>query len=237
MVFVSRKIVYPFFLMIFSLFVFGLIYIMFLSNSIFVNDPVVSIVGDKIVLKMQIENKSNHEISGVRVLIKNGILERGFFLKGSLEDSILLPNETYDFVASIPLGEGLKYSVELSSLFNKPVFLNFELDQSTIDPIKAEVALPSKLIVGQEYTYPVKLCNQSNNDLSEIYWVPNAQPGDFKETFYEQVVELKKSSCETLYSTLTPNRTGNIGLSFLLRIGTIEKRTSVIIEVIDKNIS
>ena len=235
MVFVSRKIVYPFFLMIFSLFVFGLIYIMFLSNSIFVNDPVVSIVGDKIVLKMQIENKSNHEISGVRVLIKNGILERGFFLKGSLEDSILLPNETYDFVASIPLGEGLKYSVELSSLFNKPVFLNFELDQSTIDPIKAEVALPSKLIVGQEYTYPVKLCNQSNNDLSEIYWVPNAQPGDFKETFYEQVVELKKSSCETLYSTLTPNRTGKLGLSFLLRIGLIEKRTAIVIDVVDKN--
>ena len=234
MVFVSRKVVYPFFLIIFSLLVFGLVFIAFLSNSLLVNDSSVSIVGDKIVLKMQIENNSNHEITGINVLVKNGIIDRGFFLKDSQVNSTLKPNEKYDFVAAIPLGEGLNYSVEIKSLFNKSVFLNFELDQATIDPIKAEVKLPSKLIVGQEYTYPVKLCNQSNNDLSEIYWAPNAQAGDFKETFYEQVLDIKKSSCETLYSTLTPNRTGNVGLSFLLRIGSIEKRTSVVIEVVEE---
>ena len=235
MVFVSRKIVYPFFLVIFSLFLFGIIYISILSSSLLVNDPSVSIVGDKIVLKMQIENKSNHEISGINVLVKNGVIERGFFLKGAIESSSLIAGEKYDFVAAIPLGEGLNYSIEIKSLFNKSVFLNFELEQSTIDPVKAEVALPSKLIVSQEYTYPVKLCNQSNNDLSEVTWVPNAQPGDFKETFYEQVISIKKSSCETLYSTLTPNKVGNLGLSFLMRIGSIEKRTSVVIEVLDKN--
>jgi hypothetical protein len=235
MVFVSRKIVYPFFLIIFSLVIFGIVFIAFLSNTLVVNNSSVSIVGDKIVLKMQIENTSNHEIGGINILVKSGIIDRGFFLKDSQGASTLKPNEKYDFVAAIPLGEGLNYSVEIKSLLNKSVFLNFELDQATIDPIKAEVKLPSKLIVGEEYTYSIKLCNQSNNDLGEIYWVPNAQPGEFKETFYEQVIDIKKSSCETLYSTLTPNRTGNIGLSFLLRIGTIEKRSSVVIEVVDKN--
>ncbi len=234
MVFVSRKIVYPFFLIIFSLFTFGIVYVSFLSTALVVNDPAVSIVGDKIVFKMQIENNSNHEVIGINVVVKNGVLERAFSIKGSEKDSSLMPKEKYDFVASIPLDEGLKYSVEMKSLFNRSVFLNFELDSSTTDPIKAEVSLPSKLIVNQEYTYPVKLCNQSNNDLSEIYWVPTAAPGDFKETFYPHVVEINKSSCETLYSTLTPNKVGDIGLSFLLRIGSIEKRTSVVIKVVDK---
>ena len=199
------------------------------------NEPSVSIVGDEIVLKMQIENNSNHEITNCTVLVKNGTIVREYFLKGSKESSALQPNEKYDFVAAFPLGEGLDYSVEIKSLFNKSVFLNFELEQSTIDPIRAEVKLPSKLIVGVEHTYPVTLCNQSNNDLSEIYWVPNAQPGDFKERFDPFTVDIKKSSCETLYSTLTPNKVGKLGLSFLLRIGLIEKRTAIEIEVVDKN--
>lgn len=236
MVFVSRKIVYPFFLIIFSLFIFGIVYIAFLSSTIVVNDPLVSVVGDKIVLKMQIENRSNHEITGVSVLVKNGFIDNGFFLKGSMKNSTLSPGEKYDFVAAIPLEEALNYSVEIKSLFNKSVFLNFELDQTTINSINAEVSLPpNKLIVGQEYTYPVKLCNQSNNDLGGIYWVPSAKEGDFRESFDPYELDIKKSSCETLYSTLTPNKAGKLGLSFLLRIGSIEKRSAVEIEVVDAN--
>lgn len=235
MVFVSRKIVYPFFLVVFSLFIFGIIYISVLSSSLAVNDPSVSVVADKIVLKMQIENKSSHEIKGISVLVKNGISDTVFFLKGSEAGSMLGPNEKYDFVASIPLGEALNYSVEIKSLLNKSLFLNFNLEQSTIDPVKAEVALPKELVVGQEYTYPVKLCNKSDNDLSEVYWIPAAKEGDFKEVFYEQVISLKKASCETLYSTLTPNKTGDLGLSFLMKVGSIEKRTAIMITVVDKN--
>lgn len=226
---------YPFFLIIFSLFIFGIVYIAFLSSSIVVNDPLVSVVGDKIVLKMQIENKSNHEISGITVLVNNGVIERGFSLKGSYANSYLKPGEKYDFVAAIPLDEFLEYSVEIESLFNKSVFLNFELDETTINPINAEVSLPPKLIVGQEYTYPVKLCNQSDNDLGGIYWVPSAKEGDFKENFNPYELDIEKSSCETLYSTLTPNKVGKVGLSFLLRIGSIEKRSSVEINVVDAN--
>jgi hypothetical protein len=235
MFFVSRKIVYPFFLVIVSLVVFAIVYVAFLSNSIFVNDPLVSVSGDKVVLKMQIENRSNHEITGVNIFVKNGVLDRGFFLKGSLQNSVLAPHEKYDFVAAFPLDEALKYSVEIKSIFNKPVLLNFELDQTTINPIVAQVFLPSKLVFAQEYTYPVKLCNQSNNDLTDIYWIPNAQIGDFKETFYEQTISIKKSSCETLYSTLTPNKLGKVGLSFLLKIGSIEKRSAVQIDIVDVN--
>ncbi|MDD3086131.1 MAG: hypothetical protein PHD80_03465 [Candidatus ainarchaeum sp.] len=232
MFFVSRKLIYPFFLIMFSLVIFGLVFISFLNNSIIVNDPSVSVSGSNLVLKMQIENTSNHAIRGVNVLVRNGIIERGFFLKGSDKNSVLNPGEKFDFVAAIPLEEVLSYSIEVRALFNKTIFLDFELDESTIDPIKAEVYLPKKLVYGREYTYPVKLCNESNNDLDEVYWIPSSSAGDFKEVFYEQIVSIKKGSCETLYSTLTPNKVGNLSLFFLMRIGSIEKRELVVIEVI-----
>lgn len=238
MFFVSRKIVYPFFLIIFSLVVFGIVFISFLNNSIVVNNPSVSVSGSNVILKMQLENVSNHSIRGVNVLVKNEVIERTFFLKLSESKSILNPNEKFDFVAEIPLEESLKYFVEVRSLFNKTVFLDFELEESTVDPVKAEVSIPPlPLIYGKSYTYPVKLCNISNNDLSDIYWVPIASAGEFKETFYEQVISIKKSTCETLYSTLTPNKTGNLDLSFLMKIGSIEKRSLVVIDVVDNDVN
>ncbi|MGI6589828.1 MAG: hypothetical protein ACOX1V_04175 [Candidatus Iainarchaeum sp.] len=232
MFFVSRKIVYPFFLIVFSLVIFGIVFVSFLNSSIVVNNPSVSVAGSNIILKMQIENTSNHVVKGVNVLVRNGVIERGFFLKGSSVDSVLNPREKFDFVASIPIEDVLSYSVEVRALFNKTVFLDFKLEESTIDPVKAEVYLPKKLVYGKEYTYPVKLCNTSDNDLAEVYWIPSASVGDFKEVFYEQIVPVKKASCETLYSTLTPNRVGNLGLSFLMKIGSIEKSELVIIEVV-----
>ncbi|MFA6320002.1 MAG: hypothetical protein WCX66_03700, partial [archaeon] len=113
MFFVSRKLVYPFFLIMFSLVIFGLVFISFLNNSIIVNDPSVSVSGSNLVLKMQIENTSNHAIRGVNVLVRNGIIERGFFLKGSDKNSVLNPGEKFDFVAAIPLEEVLSYSIEV----------------------------------------------------------------------------------------------------------------------------
>lgn len=225
MVFAPRRLVYPFFVAIFAVAFFAVLFLAFLSQSIEVIQPSFSVAGENIVLKLGLSNNSSHEVRDVRVLVKSSSGERAFFIKGSPEESKLLPNEKYDFLATIPLSESLSYEVIVSALFNKNIAMKFSVDEATINPVDAEVALPSELIIGQEYTYKVNLCNVSESNLWEVLWKEYAESGFFKEEFFQRSISLEKSQCKPIYSTLTPIKEGTVRLNFYLTVGAIEKRS------------
>jgi hypothetical protein len=254
MIHASRKIVYPIFVIIFSLTFFALLFLVFFNQGLEVSEATVSIIGSDVVLKMNLHNNSMHRINGIEVIVSNSQEKNTFFLKressvssssldfnkeyvmgNSATNSYLDANESYDFVASLPLSNSLRYEVFVSAPFNRTIPLDFTLEQSTIDPVKAEVSLLPQLFANVESTYSVKLCNISGTDLAEVIWVENAESGAFKENFFERSVSLKVSECKTIPSTLTPLKTGNITIGFTLKVGTIEKKTSKVLHIVSEN--
>jgi len=237
MVYAPRKLVYPIFIIIFSLTFFGLLFLVFFNQGLEVSEPSVSIIGSDVVLKMTLINKSMHRINGVEVVVSNTETKKTFYLRGesSAQSSSLDANQSFDFVASVPLSKSLKYEVFVSAPFNKTIPLSFTLEESTIDPVKAEVSLPSQLFVNEEYTYSVKFCNISGNDLADVIWVENAEPGSFRENFFDRSISLKVSECKSIPATLTPLKTGSVNIGFTLRIGTMEKKTSKVLQIVERS--
>ena len=238
MVFVSRTIAYPFFVVVILLSFFALLYIAFFNQAITVDNAnsSVSISGDQIVVKIPMQNSTNHVINDVKVTIKSETGERAFYIKGSPAAAILAPGEKYEFLAAIPLGESYSYTAVVSAPFNRPINIKIDLDQGTVDPVDAQVSLPTNLVAKKEYTYSVKLCNVSQSDLAEVFWVENAETGDFKEnsppaSFFERSVSLEKDECKTIYSTLTPIKTGEVTIGFSMRVGALKKEVSKVLTV------
>ena len=238
MVFVSRKIVYPFFVAIILLVFFSLLYIGFFSNDISIDNSAssVSIIGDQVVIKIPLQNNSNHVISDISVVVKSDLGSRTFYIKGSKEGSNLAPKENYVFLASVPLGESYLYNASIIAPFNRPINMEINIDPATVNPVEAQVLIPSKLILNKEYTYSVNLCNVSPSDLQEVYWLEVSNDGDFKENsfgshFNETIISIKKNECKAIYSTLTPIRDGNITIGFSLRVGALKKEVSKVLTV------
>ncbi len=237
MVYAPRKLVFPIFVVVFTLTFFSILYLAFFNQSLSISDSSVSVEGDNIVIRMHLDNNTNHFVSGIIVSIKNSDGSSDYLIKDAqiLLDSNLAPGEDYNFEKKLPISSSLNYFVTVSATFNKSQSINFEVDQETIDPVKAEVSLPSKLYLNEKYTYPVKLCNISSSDLGEVIWFEVASAGDFKENFFERGIPLEVAQCKTIYSTLTPNRTGQIQIGFVLKVGSLEKTTSKTFEVIQRS--
>jgi hypothetical protein len=237
MVYAPRKLVFPIFVVVFTLTFFAILYLAFFNQSLTISDSSVSVEGDNIVIRMHIDNNTNHFVNGIVVAIRNSAGSSNYFIKDAENpfDSNLAPWEDYNYEKKLPLSSALNYYVTVSAAFNKAQTINFEVEQETIDPVRAEVSLPSKLYLNEKHTYPIKLCNISGSDLAEVIWFEVANEGDFKESFFQRGIPLKVSECKTIYSTLTPNRTGQIQIGFVLKVGSLEKNTSKTFEVVEKS--
>ncbi|MCX6803169.1 MAG: hypothetical protein NTY48_01210 [Candidatus Diapherotrites archaeon] len=226
MVFISRKIVYPFFMMVVCLVFFGLLFLVFFNQPVLVTESSYAVVGDKVILKMTLKNDSNYLVKGITISIKDKSGVAVLPIKGSTADSVLLPKESYQFVAPIILSENLSYSVTISAPFSRPVNLKFDLDPSVTNPVSAEVSLPPALSVGNKVSFPVKLCNKSPTDISDISWIEQASSTDFNDVFFPRTISLKKDECKTIYSSLTPIRAGTVSIGFQLKIGGLVRFVS-----------
>ncbi len=243
MVYAPRKITFSFFIIVFSIVFFGMLYLVFLNKPIDVSNdpkPSVSVMGDKVVLKMTITNPTETIVNGVTVEVRSDQYNRLFFLKDSKEDSILIPGEKYDFTAELPISKTLKYEVLIYAPFSAAKLLSFELDKETINPISASVEnFPAALFVGGAYDYLTKICNISKTNISEIRWFASADRGFFKEQeavtgdFVGRSISVDSSQCKTFYSTLTPIKAGNVQFVFRWKVGDIEqqKTKDVVIEI------
>ncbi|VVB74233.1 Uncharacterised protein [uncultured archaeon] len=243
MVYAPRKITFPFFIIVFSIVFLGMLYLVFLNKPIDVSDnpqPVVSVVGDKVVLKMTLVNNTKTIVNGITVEVRSDQYNRSFFLKSGKEDSNLAPGERYDFVAELPVSKTLKYDVLIYAPFSAPKLLNFKLNEENINPISANVEnFPTALFVGENYDYLTKICNISKTNISEVRWFATADRGYFKEQdaitgdFVGRAVGVDSSQCKTFYSTLTPIKAGNVQFVFRWKVGDIEQQATkdAVIEV------
>jgi hypothetical protein len=237
MIYVPRRIVFPFFVVAFTLVFSGILFLWFFNSCIVVSEPSVSVVGDEVELKMVVTNSSFMVVKNIVVKVKTDSGESSFNLKDSngLSKSFLSPGESVDFSQRFPLSSDTKYFFSLEAPFVRPVLLDFSLDEETTNPVTAEVYLPSKLYLNEQVRYQTKLCNVSGSDLDEVVWVEDSDSLYFKEEFFPRSVSIRKGECKPLYSNLTPIKVGEVEIRFVLRVGAIEKYSSKVVAIEEKS--
>jgi hypothetical protein len=226
MVYAPRKMVFPFFIVIFAIVFFTLLYFSFLYQPLRIGSGATfSIIGDKVVLKMDIVNVSNERVNNISVIVKSNSGSKTFYLGNAVGSSYLDKNQLYSFVGELPLSDDRDYTVSVSAPFMRSLALNFSMAEETINPIDASVEeWVSKPIIGTTYTFPVKVCNLAKNQLNSVAWGWGSDDGFFKEEPIERSVSLDVSGCKSFYFTLTPIRTGTANGYFYWRVGEMERR-------------
>lgn len=221
MVYVSRKVVYPAFIVAFSIIFFVMIYLFSMSQSLVVEESRVEIDGDSLVFYSTINNISNSYVRNISIdLVHSGG-------KTTYRVTDIPPNESTDVVISnIGFSDDLSYEVFIMAPFNRTIRLPFVLEEDTIRPVTAEVFLASSMVVGQEYDYLVKLCNVSSNALIDVRWSASTVGNYFEQPLIPQTLDLAINQCKNLNSTLTPIRPGTVRMNFMVSVGRLEQSYS-----------
>lgn len=219
-----RKIIYPFFVVVVCLVILILIYLYFFTEPLHVYDSSISVSGEFLVLNLGVENSSNHLVKDVEVVVLFG--EQTKVIKLKPENNFLMPGERYSTLIEIPIVDSNRYEIIIQSPFNRPEKLFFELEESTLKPVRAEVLMPEKMIVDKKYDVVYKLCNVSNNNLYEVSWLETVDKKYFSGDYFLKTISLNVNECINLYSTLTPIKSGETRISFLLKVGTLEQKLS-----------
>jgi hypothetical protein len=229
MVFVSRKIVYPVFVIVFILVFFSIIFLFSFNQVLAVNNASIEFTGSSIVLKADINNISNSVVRNPELVVITKNNSETFKLKD------FNVGEKFELVKELKLSEDLSYEIFIRAPFSRPIRLFFELDQSTIEPVKAVVQIANNMRVGQEYNVVVRLCNESKNDLFDVAWGASSEQKFFEEAFVNRILVngLRINECENLYSTLTPIKTGNARINFVLRVGSLIQDYSHVVIISD----
>jgi hypothetical protein len=224
--YISRKVVYPVFIVLFAIAFFTLIYFVSFSQQVSVENASVELVGEEVLLKADIINNSNHFIRDAELLV----VMSGEETTAKLDP--LGPKEVFNVVMPLPISSDLRYDVYVNVPLRKPLHLFFELEESTIKPVTASVQLVSNMVIGQKYNYIVKLCNISENDLSEVTWIELFEGTYFAEETFPRTTSIQKDECKNLYSTLTPINPGQAKINFALKVGEIEQNSSHVINIV-----
>ncbi len=231
MVYISRKIVYPIFILLFAIVFFSVIFLFSFNQVLKVDDAELEFFGDKIIFTAKVSNISNHLVRNSELLIRMGDQERIAKIKD------LAVGESFEVISELPFSESLQYEVFVTTPFSKPIKMFFELDESTVKPVVAEVQIGSDspissiMTIGKKYDVTVSLCNVSKNDLFEVIWFETVNENFFEEKFFPRSISLRINECKNLYSTLTPINSGEANLTFVLRVGSLEQKESKIITV------
>ena len=228
MVFISRKVVYPIFVLIFAVAFFVLIYMVSFSQDLVVLNAQSDYSGDKLVLKMDINNISNHFVKDIEVLVVNGGKEDNYLI------SSLAPGEQYHFEEEFEITEYLHYDVYVKAPFNITKYFPIELKQNTVRPVLASVAIPSEMKVGIQYSPNISFMNVSESDISEVVWVTTSDGDYFEEDFFPRKFSLKSGESKSLPATFTPKAPGQVKLTFILKVGNIEYEQDKIITIVSE---
>jgi len=228
MVFVSRKVVYPIFVLIFAVAFFALIYFVSFSQDLSVSNAQFDFSGDKIVLKMDINNISNHFVKDIEVLVVNGDKENSHIIK------TLAPGEQYYFEEEFEISEYLRYDVYVKAPFNITKYFPIELNENTIRPVLVSVAIEPEMKVGVQYNPIINFVNVSESDISEVMWITSADGGFFEEEFFPREFSLKLGESKYLPTTFTPKAPGKAKLTFILKVGNIEYEQEKVITIIQE---
>ncbi len=218
--YVPRKVIYSFFLVIIVIVIMLLVLFVSFSQALEVSGAQISVVGTEAEVGMVISNTSGHMVRDAVVVIDTG--ER--IVNEKIPE--LAPGEDYNFLKRLEIPENLVYKVTISAPYNQPININFEINESTIDPVTAEVTLSKTMVVGETYDLQVNLCNISPSSLPDVQWQESFSDTYFSEESLARSISLDLSQCKYLYSTLTPIKPGTTKIDFRLRVGSAEKNYS-----------
>ncbi len=220
MIYVSRKILYPAFIVAFTFIFFIIVYFFSFSQSLEVESSRVEIDGETLSFYSKINNISNNYVRGITVSLFQINSQNAYKVKD------LAPGESVDIeIKDITFSDDLKYDVFISAPFNRVIKLPFTLDESTVRPVTADVTLAKEMKIGEKYSYSVKICNISNTALLDLLWSTTVNGAYFEESFIPQTIDLAINQCKNLNSTLTPIRPGNVRMNFNLKVGKLEQNS------------
>ena len=228
MVFISRKVVYPIFVLIFAIAFFILIYTVSFSQDLSVSNAQFDYSGDKIILKMDINNVSNHFVKNVEVLVINGNKENSNIIK------LLAPGEYYQFEEEFDLSEHLQYDVYVKAPFNITKYFPIELNQTTIRPVLVNISIDPEMKVGVQYKPSISFMNVSESDISEVVWITSSEGDFFEEDFFPREFSLRVGESKFLPATFTPKAPGEVKLTFILKVGNIEYEQEKVITIVQE---
>lgn len=218
MVYVSRKLLYPAFIVIFSIVFFIMVYLFSISQSLVVEEARFELAGDSLVFYSTINNISNSYVRDISV----DLIHSGGKTSYRVED--IPPNESREVVIKdIVFSDDLVYDIFILAPFNRTIRLPFVLEEDTIRPVTAEVFLTGEMVVGEDYDYIVKLCNVSNNALIDVRWSASTNESYFDQPLIPQVIDLGINQCKNLNSTLTPIKSGIARLKFVVSVERLEQ--------------
>jgi hypothetical protein len=218
--YVPRKVIYSFFLMIIVSVIILLVLFVSFSQALKVSDAQISVIGTEAELGMVILNTSGHMVRDAVVVIDTGERVVNEKIPG------LAPGEDYNFLKRLEIPQDLLYKVTIAAPYNQPININFEINESTIDPVTAEVTLSKTMVVGETYDLQVNLCNISPSTLPDVRWQESFSGTYFSEESLSRSISLDLSQCKYLYSTLTPIKAGLTKIDFKLIVGSAEKNYS-----------
>jgi hypothetical protein len=225
MVYVSRKIIYPMFVLVFAIAFFMLIYLVSFSSDLTISNAQFDFSGDKIVLKMDINNGSNHYIRDIEVIVISGNEEKNHLIEQ------LEPKEQYKFEEEYDLSESLTYRVYVKAPFNVTKQFDIELDETTVRPVLASISMAPQMKVGQEYNPILTFKNVSQSDISKIIWITSSEGDYFEDDFFPREFALKSGESKSLPVSFTPKAPGIVKLTFILKVGNIEYEQEHIVTI------
>ncbi|MEK6959251.1 MAG: hypothetical protein AABW59_04360 [archaeon] len=221
MAYIPRKIVYPFFIGIFTIIFFSGVYLVSFYKPLTVSDAQISVEGDHMLLQLMVKNSSYHFVRGADILVKYGDEQ----ITGSIGNGGALgPDENFEVVMELPFAQVNAYDVYVRAPYNRAERIFIPIDPSTLEPVKASVRITTNMIVGQKYDVVVELCNISPSDLSDVTWGQVAQGDYFDEKLFPRSIPIRSNECKPLYSTLTPNTPGKTIIEFTLTVGKLVQK-------------
>jgi hypothetical protein len=228
MVYVSRNIIYIVFGLVFALSLLSIIFFVALSDGLDVRDASVTVNGENVEFNSTLKNISNHAIKNIEIIVENNNGQ-----KTELID-VLKAGEKKDIQIILDFSTDLTYDVYVNAAFNKSKHLLFELEGDTIRPVTAKVEIVSEMVVGKTYEMVIRLCNDSDDDLFDVYWIEKIEGDYFEESFFPRHLFIGKDQCKSFYPTLTPLVPGKANIEFVLRVGGLEQNEKRVITISDK---
>ena len=216
MIFISRKVIYPMFVLVFAIAFFMIIYLVSFSSDLSISNAVFDYGGDEIVIKMDINNTSNHYVRDIEVRIVNGTDE------SSLTIDEIPPGGQYKFEERFDSSENLIYDIYVVAPFNITKHFTKELEATTIRPVLASISIDSKMKVGVDSQLILTFENVSQSDISKIIWITSSEGDYFEGDFFPREFSLKSGESKALPVLFTPKAPGIVKLTFILKVGNIE---------------
>jgi hypothetical protein len=222
---VSRKIVYPFFILVFGIIFFILIFSAFFSEALAVEDISISSASStKPLMYFTVVNKSTQVLKDVYYSVYSG----GEIKKNLVGGGVMNPLSKVEIVVELPDYTVREYGLTVEAQFVRPKKIVVPVQTSTYAPVEMTVNITNKtnMTVGVVQEISILLCNKSQSSLAEIVLNKNYDAEYFNERAVPIRTPLNANQCKTIESGITPKKVGQTQMTFELIVGSMKRQVT-----------